>query len=70
MRDRQLLAREVEFLRRQISYAQEEDIQKYISSNKPLVDEVLSTITAEEWQKKESYMTSNKEKNVIMDDDS
>lgn len=70
MRDRQLLAREVEFLRRQISYAQEEDIQKYISSNKPLVDEVLSTITAEEWQKKESYMTSNKENNVILDDDS
>ncbi|XP_033735413.1 serologically defined colon cancer antigen 8 homolog [Pecten maximus] len=47
-RDRQLLAREVEFLRRQIAQSTEEELQKYFSSNKGLVDEILTNVTSEE----------------------
>lgn len=50
-RDRQLLAREVEFLRRQIAQSTEEELQKYFSSNKGLVDEILTNVTSEEREK-------------------
>jgi hypothetical protein len=38
MKDRQLMVREVEFLRKQIAKSNEEDLEKFLSSNKPLVD--------------------------------
>lgn len=54
MKDRQLLVREVEFLRKQIAKSNEEDLQKFLSSNKPLVDEIISNVHSEE---KEAYIS-------------
>ncbi|XP_025104579.1 serologically defined colon cancer antigen 8 homolog [Pomacea canaliculata] len=47
-RDRQLLAKEVEFLRFQLSRINTEEIIRLNSSSKPLVDDILNAITKEE----------------------
>lgn len=54
MKDRQLMVREVEFLRKQISKSNEENLEKFLSSNKNLVDEIISNVHSEE---KEAYMS-------------
>ncbi|XP_076099849.1 serologically defined colon cancer antigen 8 homolog [Mytilus galloprovincialis] len=59
MKDRQLLVREVEFLRKEIAKSNEEDLNKFLSSNKPLVDEIISTVNSEE---KEAYFSGPKER--------
>ncbi|XP_041353123.1 serologically defined colon cancer antigen 8 homolog [Gigantopelta aegis] len=48
MRDRQLLAREVDFLRNQLNRIDSANISKLNSSSKQLVDEILNTITKEQ----------------------
>ena len=53
LRDRQLLARELEYLRRHISKNNQNDIAQFVSSNKLLVDEVLDNIRVEENEKKD-----------------
>lgn len=58
MKDRQLMVKEVEFLRKQIAKNNEEDLQKFLSSNKPLIDEIISTVHSEE---KEAYISGPKE---------
>lgn len=63
MRDRQLLARELEFLRRNISKNNQEEISQFISSSKLLVDEVLNNIRVEDIEKQESYVTKLKTAN-------
>lgn len=60
MRDRQLLARELEFLRRNISKNNQEDASQFISSCRLLVDEVLNNIRSEEIEKQDSYVTKSK----------
>lgn len=67
MRDRQVLARELEFLRRNISRNNQEEVSKFTSSNRLLVDEVLDNIRTEELEKKESYVTKTMEKIDIND---
>lgn len=62
MRDRQVLARELEFLRRNISRNNQEEISNFVSSNKLLVDEVLENVRSEELEKKENYVTKTMEK--------
>lgn len=63
MRDRQLLARELEFLRQNISKNNQEEISQFISSSKLLVDEVLNNIRVEDIEKQESYVTKLKTTN-------
>lgn len=57
MRDRQLLARELEFLRKQILQTNEADLNKFVSSNKCLIDDVLTSILEEEKGKTYSSLT-------------
>ena len=63
MRDRQLLAREVEFLRRNISKNNQDELNKFVSSNKLLVDEVLDNIRVEDMEKRD-YVTNPKSVNM------
>lgn len=65
-RDRQLLAREVEFLRKEITKSQEDDLQKYFSSNKALVDEILTNVTADERGKKVNFLLTDPEEDIII----
>ncbi|KAK3597838.1 hypothetical protein CHS0354_029408 [Potamilus streckersoni] len=67
MRDRQILARELEFLRRQITKTNDEDLDKYFSSNKNLVNEVLQNMNVEDKDFRESYITKSKENARIQD---
>ncbi|XP_060563036.1 serologically defined colon cancer antigen 8 homolog [Ruditapes philippinarum] len=67
MRDRTVLARELEFLRRNISRNNKEEISSFVSSNKLLVDEVLDNVRSDELEKKESYVTKTMEKIDIND---
>ncbi|XP_053409241.1 serologically defined colon cancer antigen 8 homolog [Mercenaria mercenaria] len=67
MRDRQVLARELEFLRRNISRNNQEEISNFVSSNKLLVDEVLDNVRTDEFEKKENYVTKTMEKIDIND---
>lgn len=60
MRDRTLLARELEFLRRNISKNNQEEASQFISSSRLLVDEVLNNIRSEEIDKQDSYITKAK----------
>ncbi len=48
MRDRQLLAREVEFLRQQALTINESDIDKVYSSRRHLVDDILNVVRTED----------------------
>ncbi|XP_046364378.1 serologically defined colon cancer antigen 8-like [Haliotis rufescens] len=48
VRDRQLLAREVDFLRTQLSRIDQSTVHKLSSSSKALVDEILNAVTKEE----------------------
>ena len=66
LRDRQLLARELEYLRRNISKNNQDEMNKFVSSNKLLVDEVLDNIRVEESEKRD-YMTKPKENIGIQD---
>ena len=47
-RDRQLLAKEVEFLRKQLSHINTSEAIRLTSSSKPLVDDILNALTKEE----------------------
>ena len=47
-RDRQLLAKEVEFLRNQLSRINTSEVIRLNSSSKPLVDDILNALTKEE----------------------
>ena len=47
-RDRQLLAKEVEFLRNQLSRLNTSEVIRLNSSSKPLVDDILNALTKEE----------------------
>ena len=47
-RDRQLLAKEVEFLRNQLSRINTTEVVRLNSSSKPLVDDILNALTKEE----------------------
>ncbi|KAL3873813.1 hypothetical protein ACJMK2_036898 [Sinanodonta woodiana] len=67
MRDRQILARELEFLRRQIIKTNDQDLDKYFSSNKNIVNEVLQNMNVEEKDFRESYVTKSKENARIED---
>eukprot|EP00914_Ancora_sagittata_P024382 GHVO01048612.1.p1 GENE.GHVO01048612.1~~GHVO01048612.1.p1 ORF type:complete len:137 (+),score=18.75 GHVO01048612.1:63-413(+) len=51
MRDRHLLASEVEFLRRQMSAADRKQADKYYSSTRHLVNEVLNNVRYEQEDK-------------------
>ncbi|KAK3094095.1 hypothetical protein FSP39_024078 [Pinctada imbricata] len=69
-RDRQLLSREVEFLRKQITRTEEEDLQRFFSSNRALVDDIIKNVNAEEREQKDTYITvpkSNVEINDLVD---
>ena len=66
LRDRQLLARELEYLRRHIAKNNQDELNKFVSSNKPLVDEVLDVIRAEDSEKKD-YILKPKENIGIQD---
>ena len=66
LRDRQLLARELEYLRRHISKNNQNDIAQFVSSNKLLVDEVLDNIRVEESEKKD-YVLKPKDNIGIQD---
>ena len=69
-RDRQLLSREVEFLRKQIARTEEEDLQRFFSSNRALVDDIIKNVNAEEREKHDTYITvpkSNVEINDLVD---
>ena len=66
LRDRQLLARELEYLRRHISKNNQNDIAQFVSSNKLLVDEVLNNIRVEESEKKD-YVLKPKDNVGIQD---
>ena len=66
LRDRQLLARELEYLRRHISKNNQNDIAQFVSSNKLLVDEVLDNIRVEENEKKD-YVLKPKDNIGIQD---
>lgn len=59
MKDRQLMVKEVEFLRKQIAKNNEEDLQKFLSTNKSLIDDIISTVHSEE---KEAYISGPKER--------
>lgn len=61
LKDRAILARELEFLRRNISRNNQDEMNKFVSSNKPLVDEVLDNIREEEAEKRDVYVTKQKE---------
>ena len=62
-----MLARELEFLRRNISRNNKEEVSSFVSSNKLLVDEVLDNVRSEDLEKKESYVTKTMEKIDIND---
>lgn len=62
LRDRQLLSREVEFLRKEIAKFTEADLEKFFSSNKTLVDDIIKSVNTEEMEKK------YKQKSVIFSD--
>ena len=66
LRDRQLLAKELEYLRRHISKNNQNDIAQFVSSNKLLVDEVLDNIRVEESEKKD-YVLKPKDNIGIQD---
>jgi len=59
-RDRTLLARELEFLRRNISKNNQDEATQFISSSRLLVDEVLNNIRGEEIEKQDCYVTKTK----------
>ena len=61
MRDRTVLARELEFLRRNISKNNQNEISKFVSSNKLLVDEVMDNIRTEELEKHDTVVTKTKD---------
>ncbi|KAL5009093.1 hypothetical protein ScPMuIL_014674 [Solemya velum] len=63
-RDRQLLARELEFLRKQLLQTNEADLNKFVSSNKCLVDDVLSSVLEEEKGKTYSAMAPSPKVNI------
>lgn len=62
LRDRQLLSREVEFLRKEIAKFTEADLEKFFSSNKTLVDDIIKSVNTEEMENK------YKKKSVIFSD--
>ncbi|XP_062614586.1 serologically defined colon cancer antigen 8 homolog [Saccostrea cucullata] len=68
LRDRQLLSREVEFLRKQIIKSNEEDLEKFFSSNKTLVDDIIKSVNSEEmelkYKQKSVIISDNKEEDV------
>ena len=66
-RDRAVLARELEFLRRNISSTNKDDMNKFVSSNKLLVDEVMGNIKTEENMKLDNYVTKPKDSLNIAD---
>ncbi|KAL4237828.1 serologically defined colon cancer antigen 8 [Mactra antiquata] len=59
MHDRQVLARELEFLRRKISNNNQENMSKFVSSSRHLVDEVLDNIRQEDNEKKNYVISKN-----------
>ncbi|XP_052696420.1 serologically defined colon cancer antigen 8 homolog [Crassostrea angulata] len=62
LRDRLLLSREVEFLRKEITKFTEADLEKFFSSNKTLVDDIIKSVNTEEMENK------YKQKSVIFSD--
>lgn len=62
LRDRLLLSREVEFLRKEITKFTEADLEKFFSSNKTLVDDIIKSVNTEEMENK------YKQKPVIFSD--
>ena len=66
LRDRQLLARELEYLRRHIAKNNQDGVSQFVSSNKLLVDEVLDNIRVEESEKKD-YIIKPKDNIGIQD---
>lgn len=62
LRDRLLLSREVEFLRKEITKFTVADLEKFFSSNKTLVDDIIKSVNTEEMENK------YKQKSVIFSD--
>lgn len=62
LRDRLLLSLEVEFLRKEITKFTEADLEKFFSSNKTLVDDIIKSVNTEEMENK------YKQKSVIFSD--
>lgn len=62
LKDRLLLSREVEFLRKEITKFTEADLEKFFSSNKTLVDDIIKSVNTEEMENK------YKQKSVIFSD--
>ena len=48
MRDRQLLAKEVEFLRQQILNREEAEVMQFYSAQKTIIDNILVDVKGEE----------------------
>lgn len=70
IRDRQLLSREVEFLRKQIAKSNEEDLEKFFSSNKTLVDDIIENVNCEEMEnkyKQKSVINSSEKEDDLID---
>lgn len=69
IRDRQLLSREVEFLRKQIAKSNEEDLEKFFSSNKTLVDDIIENVNCEEMENKykQKSVINSSEKDDLID---
>ena len=62
MRDRQVLASELEFLRRNISKNTQAEVDTFISSNRRLVDEVMGNVRTDAIEKTDHYVTGPKSK--------
>ena len=48
MRDRQLLAREIEFLRREATVAQDSDLEKVFATRNDIIEDILENVKNEE----------------------
>nr|XP_022328885.1 serologically defined colon cancer antigen 8 homolog [Crassostrea virginica] len=68
LRDRQLLSREVEFLRKEIAKFTEADLEKFFSSNKTLVDDIIKSVNCEEMEKKYEQKSVLFSDNKMVDD--
>ena len=59
MRDRQLLGKEVEFLRAQVASPNESDLDKLVTSRRTLVDDVLHNAQRSDQDGQEKHQTEN-----------
>jgi hypothetical protein len=60
----------VEFLRKQIATSNEQDLEKFFSSHKTLVDDIIENVNCEEMEnkyKKKSVIISNDKEDDLID---